>query len=156
MRNLAVSESIHIHVPAVPVAQPRQRMRVLQVAGRSLAQNYTPTSHPVNEFKATVRMAASQAYSGPPITGPCRVDVVCVFPRESSKVWKTRPMQRYPHIVKPDLDNLLKSILDCLNQVLWHDDALVYQCTCTKLRAAGDEQPHCEITITQEVVENAT
>lgn len=44
---------IVMNVPGVPVAQPRQRHRV--IAGN--VSNYTPASSPVNAFKATVRLA---------------------------------------------------------------------------------------------------
>ena len=43
-------------VPALPVAQPRQRHRVASIGGRMVAQNYTPTKSPANEFKATVNI----------------------------------------------------------------------------------------------------
>lgn len=31
-----------------------------------------------------------------------------------------------PHTQKPDIDNLIKYVLDCGNKVLWDDDALIY------------------------------
>lgn len=50
-----------------------------------------------------------------------------------------------PHIIKPDLDNLEKSILDALNQLAYRDDCLIYQCTKTKLYG---ETNYIEIQIT--------
>lgn len=32
-----------------------------------------------------------------------------------------------PHVKKPDLDNLAKTYLDCMNGLVWHDDAQVVQ-----------------------------
>jgi Holliday junction resolvase RusA-like endonuclease len=138
---------ITIRCPGVPVAQPRQRQRVITVAGRVMAANYTPTKSPVNDFKAALKYAASQAYSGPPLTTPLRVDVTCVFPRPSNVVWKSKPMTRLPHAKKPDRDNLEKSIFDALNNIIWRDDAQIYEGGFLKVIAAGDEQPHVLIEV---------
>lgn len=138
---------IEFTVPAVPVAQPRQRHRVVTVGGKTFSTNYTPQRSPVNEFKATIRMAAQQAYSGPPLEGPLRVDVVFVFPRPRSKVWKSRPMPRYRHISKPDRDNADKAVLDALAGLLFVDDCQVCAGEPEKWVAAGDEQPHVLVKI---------
>ena len=61
-------QRVRFVVPAVPVAQPRQRFRVLKIGNRVIPQNYTPTKSPVNEFKAVVKMAFRQAYSGPELS----------------------------------------------------------------------------------------
>ena len=39
---------------------------------------------------------------------------------------------RYTHTRKPDLDNMIKYILDCGNKILWHDDAEIYKITASK------------------------
>lgn len=140
--------TIRIEVPCVPIAQPRQRHRmVITKTGKQFTQNYTPRTSPVQSFKATVRMAASDSYSGPPLDGPLGLDVVFILPRPQAKVWKTRPMPRYRHAGKPDLDNLCKSVKDALVNLLWRDDGQVCSCVATKFVAAGDEQPHVEITL---------
>lgn len=144
-----MTQTITITVPTLPIAQPRQRHRHVKTKdGREFTQNYTPRTGTAADFKATVRLAAQQAYSGPPLTGPLRVDCTFVFPRQSAKVWASRPMPRYPHTQRPDRDNLDKAVLDALKGTLLADDASVYDGRITKWRAAGDEQPHCEITIT--------
>jgi Holliday junction resolvase RusA-like endonuclease len=146
-------EAIRLWVPAVPVAQPR--VKATSIQGR--ASVYTPQTigsgpnrrpHPIHAFKATVRLVAAREYQGPPIDSPVAVDVLLIFPRERSKVWKHKPMLRYPHTVKPDRDNCDKAILDSLKGIILADDCIVYHGRITKLRAAGNEQPHCEITIT--------
>lgn len=148
-----MTEPIRITVPAVPVAQPR--IKATAIKGR--ARVYTPSTigkgddkrpHPIAAFKATLRMAATEAYSGPPLDGPLRVDVLLVFPRQSSKIWKTRDMPRYRHVTKPDRDNLDKAVLDGLKGLLFVDDCQVCSGEIDKWHASGDEQPHCEIVIT--------
>lgn len=141
-------------VPAVPTAQPRTKA----TAFGGKARVYTPQTigkdenkrpHPIHAFKATVRMVAQQAYDSTPLTGPLRVDCVFVFPRHSNKFWKSKPTPRYFHTVKPDRDNLDKAVLDALKGTVLADDASVCGGEIWKYHAAGDEQPHCEITITE-------
>ena len=127
-------------VPAVPVAQPRQRHN-------HRGHSYLPKDHPVWAFKAAVALAAQQAYQGPPLEGPLQVSAVFVLPRPSRLRWKTRPMPRQWHTGKPDRDNLEKALYDALNGCLWRDDSQVCDGPITKVIAAGDEQPHVEVTV---------
>lgn len=138
---------ISFRVNAVPVAQPRQRHRVLTVGGRTFAQNYVPAKHPVQDFKASVRMAASAAHSGAPIEGPIFLRAVFVFPRPKRLIWKSRAMPRERHASKPDVDNALKSVKDALTGLLWRDDAQVCSVKASKWYASGDESPRVEISI---------
>lgn len=138
---------IKFTVPAIPIAQPRQRQRVATINGRPMAMNYTPTKSPVNAFKATVRMAAQQVYSGPPLTGPLWMELVFVFPRPGRLIWKKRPMPRERHASKPDRDNCEKSVMDSLKGLLFIDDGQICDGPIQKWIAAGDEQPHVEILI---------
>lgn len=143
-------QPIKFTVPAVPVAQPRQRHRIItsKKTGKAFAQNYTPTCDPVNAFKASVQLAASAVYQGAPIAGPVRIAMLCVFPRPKAMVWKTKPMPRVWCDKKPDFDNLGKSIADALTGTVLVDDASIVSAQVDKYVAAGDEQPHVEIEIT--------
>lgn len=139
-------ESITFTVPAVPKAQPRQRHRVITTAtGRSFASNYTPKNDPVNAFKACCQMAAQQAYSGAPLEGPLRAAFVFVMPRP--KLAKKFGTGRLPHAKAPDRDNLMKSLQDALNGLLWSDDRQIFAGHVEKWVAAADEQPHVEVTV---------
>jgi Holliday junction resolvase RusA-like endonuclease len=100
----------------------------------------------VNAFKAAVQMAASQAYSGPPLEGPIGMDLTFIFPRPKS-VPKKYGEGRQWHTVKPDRDNLQKSVQDALNGILYRDDAQICDGFVTKYRAAADEQPHVVVCI---------
>jgi len=134
--------SVRFIVPAVPVAQPRIKAAVR--GGHAMV--YTP-KHPVDAFKACVRMAFKEVYTGTPLDEPIRCDVEFVFPRPKSMVWRTRAMPRVPHTKKPDRDNCDKAVMDALTGPAWRDDALVCAGEITKWIAAGDEQPHALITI---------
>lgn len=139
---------ISFTVNSIPVAQPRQRHRIITTrAGQSFVGNYTPAKDPVNAFKAHCRLAASMAYKGAPLDEPLRLSIVAVFPRPKAKIWKSRPMPREYKGSKPDFDNIGKSICDALNELVWRDDSLVVEAKVTKCIAAGDEQPKVEIKI---------
>jgi Holliday junction resolvase RusA-like endonuclease len=127
-------------VPAVPVAQPRQRHN-------HRGHCYVPKTHPVWAFKQEVALAARAAYQGPPLEGPVWMHLVLVFPRPQRLIWKTRPMPRQWHFVKPDRDNSEKSVQDALNGIIWVDDSQVCDGPITKFIAAGDEQPHVEVMV---------
>ena len=136
-------QRIEFTVPDVPIAQPRQRVTV--TAGKP--RTYTPTKHPVNAFKAAVKMAASAAHDGAPLLGPVSLTICFVLPRPGGKYWKTKPMPRYWHIKRPDSDNLEKAVMDALTKLVWHDDSQVCEKHSTKVVASGGEPPHVEIVI---------
>lgn len=139
---------IIIHVPAVPIPQPRQRHRIVASSGHIYAHNYTPSRHPVNAFKASVQYAFAQAYSGSPLDGPLCVEIVCVFPRPKSKMRKRGSMPREPYVAKrADWDNVGKAISDALNGIAWHDDGQLVDVRVQRWMAAGDESAHVEIAI---------
>jgi len=140
----AAPPAISFTVPAIPVAQPRPRATA--IGGH--ARVYQPTKHPIAAFKASVRLAASQAFTGAPLAGPLRVDCLFIFPRTKNQIWKSRPMPRIWHAKKPDRDNCDKAVLDALSGLLWLDDSQVCAGTIEKWIAAGDEQPHVVVTIT--------
>jgi Holliday junction resolvase RusA-like endonuclease len=110
-------------------------------------RNYLPSAHPINAFKATVRMAARQAYDGKPLEGPLSATMVFLFPRTKAMTWKTKPMPRAWFTRKPDADNCAKGVLDSLNDWLFVDDSQVVTLIVEKLYAAGDEQPGVYVVI---------
>lgn len=134
-------------IPGLPIAQPRQRSRVMAMGGRFISQNYTPAKAPVNEFKAAVRMACAAVHHGEPLVGPLSVTLRFIFPRPKCLTFRSKPMPRVPRQGKPDIDNLLKSVADALNGLLWRDDAQIVGAFVTKWIAAGDEQPRTEVQV---------
>lgn len=144
-----MSETIRLRIPGVPIAQPRAKATSRAGFTRMYTPHKTTTgnSNGVAEFKALVKQIAAAEYRDAPMSCPVTIDCTWVFPRESACIWKTKPMPRYPHVVKPDRDNLDKMILDSLVGVVLVDDNQVFAGRLEKWRAAGDEQPHVLITI---------
>jgi len=139
---------IEFIVPAVPIALPRKRSRAFRDRSGSLqTQTYTPTADKSNALKALIAFSLSQAYQGPPLTGPIGLDVDFVFERPQSKVWKTKAMPRDWKSTSPDLSNLVKLVEDALNKIAFVDDAQIVDGRNRKLIANGLEQPHLRVRI---------
>ena len=51
------------------------------------------------------------------------------------------------HIIKPDLDNLLKFVKDCLNGLAWHDDCQVLKIEAIKFYDSDGSGARTEIEI---------
>ena len=85
-------------VDSIPVAQPRQRVAMHARGGKPLpfARVYTPAKHPVNAFKACVKLAASELFTAP-TNEPVECFLVFVMPRPKRMNWKKRPMPRVPN-----------------------------------------------------------
>lgn len=115
-----------LYVPGIPVAQPRQRTRVVMTGKRAFATNYTPRGDPSNAFKAAVARAAHDVHQGKPLLeGPLAVELVFILPRPKGKTTKRGPNPMLWAPRKPDWENLGKSTCDALNGVLWVDDAQI-------------------------------
>ena len=68
--------------------------------------------------------------------GPVRMDITFYF-KIPKRVTKKRRVEmeaeRTPHIFKPDLDNLIKFLLDVGNNVIYHDDCIIAEIHSRKL-----------------------
>ena len=82
------NESIEFVIPTIPIAQPRQRHRVIG----EFVQNDTPKTHPVNAYKASLQHAAREVWPGPSLEGPLAVWCLFVMPRTKNQIWKRKPM----------------------------------------------------------------
>ena len=115
---------ITITIPGRP--KPLQRHRMTR-GGHS----YDPTA---NKFhKQAVQADALAAMRGKPASaiprqGPLAIEAVFTFLRP-----KSAPKSRTMPEVKPDIDNLVKLLLDALNGVVWRDDAQVVQLVARKV-----------------------
>lgn len=133
---------IAITAYTIPVAQPRQRTRI--IAGH--AHNYTPADHPVQQFKADLKAAAIAAGAPPsPWTLPVVLEVAVYLPRPKRYCRKKDPDGPLVHAGRPDAENVLKAIQDAMKGILWADDALICRVTVWKLYAEREGRPRVEI-----------
>lgn len=131
-------------IPAIPVAQPRHRAAV--VNGRAMTYE-APKSAPIHAFKATARMAYQTNAPGGPYAGPLALQLTCVFPRPKAKTRKRTDNPRLWHAIRPDCDNLAKSVMDALNGLAWVDDSQIAWLHVEKHYGEPNEQPCVEVTI---------
>ena len=129
-------KSVLIHkivVPGIPKAQPRPRMT-------KTGHVYTPDS--AKAWKEAIMTAFLYQYKQK-IAQPVRLRVLFNFPFPK----KSKNKGAFPHIKKPDTDNLLKAVMDSITEAgVWEDDALVYSIYAEK-RYYGGVCGSAEITI---------
>lgn len=111
-----------------PVPQLRPR-----VSSRPYVRVYDPPK--VKQFKRILRSLAVNQYARPPLIGPLSVSLTFYRPVQKSISQSERERRlsnRSKPVVKPDTDNYIKSTLDALNGVLWHDDSQIVKITGEK------------------------
>lgn len=114
-------------IPGRPV--PKQRPRVVK------GHAYTPKE--TLEFEKHVALRYKIA-GGKMLKGPVTVEITAMYqvPKSWSKK-KKEAAEEQPHTQKPDLDNIIKSVLDGLNGVAWEDDAQVSCVIADKMWITG-------------------
>jgi crossover junction endodeoxyribonuclease RusA len=91
-------------------------------------------------LKAEAQQAARALAGGPLYCGPVQVDLCFWLPKPKS-LPKRRPCSPTK---KPDLDKLIRSVLDALTGVVWNDDAQVVCLVCSKHYA---DRPGCRAVV---------
>lgn len=107
----------------VPVPKGRPRFRRFG----NLITTYTPAATKKAEKAISDQIKA--LYSEPPIEVGCYLDLEFHFSVPKSYTRKKREMlaaDGWKHTIKPDCDNLAKTVLDALNGVLYKDDDLIH------------------------------
>ena len=133
-------------LPVEPVAQMRPRF-----TRRPYVHAYDPVK--VKRYKETLAWHAQDQWMALPATGPIKLQLRFFRPVQKS-LSKTEHARRlsgaHRPIVKPDLDNYIKSTLDALTGVLWADDNAIIKLEAEKFYS---DQPRVEIVM--EVEDNA-
>ena len=106
-------------IPGLPIAKGRPRMT------RS-GHTYTPAK--TRQAEAYLQKWLLNHYAGEPSKQAISLTLMFGFKRPASN--KTAK-----HMQRPDLDNLIKTIKDAANGVLWVDDSQVIYLTAEKLWA---------------------
>ena len=125
-----MNKTLTFSVPGVPTAKGRPRMT-------RRGRVYTPAK--TVAYERTVSIVAQEAKSrlggGMLFEGPVMVTIHCRFglPKSWSRKRKAE-MINQPHAQLPDLDNLVKSVLDGMNHAhnIWTDDKQVAAVTAAK------------------------
>ena len=136
MRRAEVLATIEIHIPGTPVAQGRPRFAR---QGRYVRAYDPPKSR---NWKATAQEHMAMAMGGaPPLQGPLSCEVAATFTCPKGDRRKREPRPRRLHAKRPDIENVVKAVLDAATGVLWLDDAQVARLLVLKAIGAQDEAP---------------
>jgi crossover junction endodeoxyribonuclease RusA len=128
------NQTLHLDIPGVPTPQGSKKVingRLIEAAGDRLKK----------WRKAIAESCLESSDSWQLSYLPIELEVVFYMPRPAS----VKPAKRYYPIVPPDLDKLLRGLLDGIGQseAIWGDDAQVVRVTAWKayadLREPGAE-----------------
>jgi len=124
----AMIQAVSFIVNGLPIAQPRHRVSCRNGA---FPRMYIPKAHAVHSYKAAIIEKAIANISGM-IEGAVKLDCLFVF-----KATRKNQIAQY-RISKPDLDNLVKAVMDGITQAGerghgWGDDAQVVELHCAKM-----------------------
>ncbi len=127
-------------VPGEPRGKGRPRFS-------KTGHTYTDSETKAYENKITAYYRKAHGASKVPDTAFVSVDVVAYLPIPKSATQAQLAGMEGKTILpsrKPDVDNILKAVLDALNGVAYKDDARVHRTSCAKFYAA---EPRLEVTI---------
>lgn len=125
---------------SVPFVRGKGRARV----ARATKHMYTPsaTVEAMERMQVAWRTVAGDAYA--PTGRPVRVDITCSRPLPKSR---PRKVDSEPDIVKPDVDNVAKLVLDALNGLAWKDDAQVMSLRVRKTHRTRDAEERTTVGV---------
>lgn len=127
---------IRFEVRGVPVPQGSTRAYVCK--GHAVVTNKNPR---LNQWREAVSNEARKV--APPALLEGALNVTCYFRFEASKSRKKQGMTMFS---RPDIDKLLRAVLDACTGVLWHDDAQVQILRGQKVYLSP---PGCRVTVRQ-------
>ena len=120
----------------IGIPKPQARPRVFQVGGRVMAHS-PKTSWFQAVYGRALESRPSEAYDA-----PLAANIEFIMPRPKSRkgaIWAA---------VRPDLDNLSKSIFDALTQARWWtDDCRVVKSSQSKRYANDGEEPGVIVSV---------
>jgi len=125
---------IKVTIPGIPIAKKRAR-------SQRFGRPYNCQRREENQF---IIQANTQIKKKAPRTEPVRIRCWFWFPIPKSKDRRQIDENHGAHIVKPDGDNLIKFVKDCLNGLAWEDDCQVSSAEYHKLYG-GDPRTEIEI-----------
>jgi len=142
-------EEISVIIPGIPVPKGRPRFHIMKTReGVPYVHTYTPSE--TVKYEEMVSAYARQAIK--PGTRPIaekalKVEAVAYMPipqSYSAKKVADAVAGYLKPIVKPDIDNLIKSALDACNGIVWADDNLICDLS---IRKEYDVRPRLELKV---------
>jgi len=107
------------------------------------------TGKSTSSFENLVKMHA-QKHIDKPFDCAVGIHIKFFLHRPKYLMWKTKPMPAIYNPRRPDLDNLIKSVVDGLNGVAFKDDAQIVSMQAEKMYHSGEGGSRTEIEIWKE------
>ena len=127
-------EKISFLIPGPPVAKGRARSVVRNSKRGLTVGHYTPEK--TAKYENLVRLAAQIAMDGRNVlNGPVAIKLTAWLPIPKSYSKKRMAAclnGSERHVKRPDLDNIVKSVTDGCNEVVWRDDSQIVSITANK------------------------
>ena len=80
-----------------------------------------------------------------PLTGPIKISMTFCHKRPARLNRKKDTVARIPKVTKPDIDNMIKMLLDVLTKAqVWNDDNQVVCVTAEDWYCSKQEEPHTQ------------
>ena len=135
---------IHFTIPGEPVAQGRPR--ATSIGGH--ARVYQPKKSMSYQAKvATFATEAMRVDKQQPLVGAVSVEIEAVFERAASSYRKKNPRKREARTGRPDVDNLIKAIMDGMAGVVYANDSQVAIVCAAKYTGAQGEMPGVTVSV---------
>ena len=129
---------LHFRASGTPI--PQGSKTVAQHGGRAWVRD--ANAGKLKPWRENVATAARVSHSGARLDGHLSVDMLFLLPRPTSAI---RP---YPS-VKPDLDKLVRAVMDGITDAdVWADDARVVELWTAKAYAADGDTPGVIVYVT--------
>lgn len=128
---------LDLFVPGRPAPQGSKR----HVGNGVLVES----SKAVGPWRTLVAWHVAQRWRTAPMDGPVAMHLEFVMPRPASCPKRSTP----PAIKRPDVDKLIRAVLDSVTGVLFRDDSQVVSLKAVKRIAEIDELPGCRIQAAQ-------
>lgn len=122
-----MKNGIRIELSGKPKSQQRPRVTV---RGRYPVV-YDGQKKEKNETRKEVMVQIAQQGLKSRLCGP--ISVSATFHMGGAAKAKSKPNDGDPHIVKPDIDNLLKYYFDVMNELVYTDDKQIVHLESTKV-----------------------
>jgi crossover junction endodeoxyribonuclease RusA len=142
------ADAMTLHFVVAGVPQPQGSTRAFMRPGMRYPV-VTSTTKGLHSWRHLI--ATEAARTGIALQGPIAMRAAFYLPRPKSLGKKTKP-----HLTRPDLDKLVRSVGDALSGVCYRDDAQIVDLHVWKHYAGVGEPPRVEISLTElrDVCEN--
>lgn len=138
---------VQARIPVEPFGAARHRARAMEYRpGKWRALIYEDGKY--RRWRKTAQPWFERAAPDDPLEGPLQVSLVVVLPFRKSDHRKTKYVPRKWHTARPDLDNVLKAVLDCCQSAAWfRNDTQIARAVVEKLYASQGEEPSLSVTV---------